>query len=339
MARKAASSTTSAIDAGTRVLVLHGPEAFVQQQHLEALREALRQKHREVQTIHFEGETCALSDVLDELRSFGLMADYKIVVVEGSEKFVTSHRPALERYAAAPVDHATLVLKAETWRPGNLDKAIAKVGCVLKCEAPTGARLLQWVTQRAAAAHSRTLTPPAAQLLVQRVGAHLMALDNELAKLALLVEPQASIDEALVGELVGRASDEKAWAVQEPMLKALLAPFTGVPQALGSLHELVNLADESDIAVSYFVADLFRKLDLAARMKQQGINDFQIGRELKLWGDRQTLFMQALKAHRSSATARWFDRVIACDRGAKSGWGEPMRNLECFCALLTDEKS
>lgn len=334
MARRAASSKTPTLGPDTRICVLHGPEQWLKSRYLQDLRKALDQAHGETETFSFNGETASLADVLDELRSYALMQHHKIVLVDNAQDFVKEHRKVLERYAEAPVDHATLVLRSDSWNKGTLDKLIAKVGCVIKCEPLKPAEAKAWLIKRCPAEHGKTIEPAAASLLVERMGSELMPLDSELAKLALMVQPGEPIERGLVEQVVGKSSDEKAWEVQEAVLTGLSSRSSG--QALTKVRELIDLAGQAEVLVMYFVADLVRKLNIAVLMKQSGIPEGVIGKELKLWGPRQQLFMGVLRRMDPKSLAATFDDVLEADRRSKSGFGNSRRNLECFCVRLAD---
>jgi len=296
----------------------------------------MRGTHGEVETLTFDGKTAQLADVLDELRSYGLMQQYKLVVVDDADQFVSNHREVLMRYAEAPVDNGTLVLRVARWYKSNLDKAIDKVGCVFKCEPMKQPEAIAWLMERATTHHGRKLDRATADILVRRLGVALGRLDTELAKLALLVGDGEPIDKKLIDEVVGRGSDEDAWAVQEAVLEALNRPGGG-GAAIAKLHELVDLSGQPPILVSYFVADLMRKLHQAAMMRAAHVSDGQIARDLKLWGPRQTMFMSLLRRISDRSASRLFDRIVRADRRSKSGFGDALRNLEGFCAVLADE--
>lgn len=339
MARKpSVAASSKSASAPARILVLHGPEEMRKREALDQLRALLEAAFGQTDTVLFDGKAALLADVLDELRSLSLMQQYKIVLVDDADVFVTAHREPLERYAAAPVDSATLVLRSVKWNKGNLDKLIEKVGSVVKCESLAAREVPAWLTERARTTHQRKLEPRAAQFLAERLGGDLMMLDNELAKLALLAGEKDAITVAMVEQVVGRGSDEDAWAIQECLLAALADPS---PRTIGKtvemVHELVDLSGQPDILVSYFVADLMRKLQLGLLMRKQGMSEFEIGKEFRLWGPRQEAFARALRGLKEATAARLFDRIIRMDVRAKTGRGEAMRNLECFCAVLGDE--
>lgn len=327
------------LDESVRICVLHGPEMMLKRQYFRQLRDIMEKVHGQVQVSQFSAGESDLAEVFDELRSYGLMQQYKLVVVDEADEFVSLYRAALERYAQNPVDHGTLVLRSTKWNKGNLDKAIAKVGCLIKCDAPTPAVAATWLVKQAKG-HKCKLDKATAQILVDRLGRDLMRLDAELAKLALLVEPGAKIDEQLIDQVVGRSSDQAAWQVQEAVLQALSSGTTlgrtAGGKAIEKVHELVDLSNQPDILVLYFMADLIRKLNIALQMRKAGSNDAVIGRQMKLWGPRQTLFMSLLRRLSPQRAGMLLDQIVKADAGSKSGLGNAMRNLECFCTILSD---
>jgi DNA polymerase-3 subunit delta len=335
MARKPATQSTGP-SADTRIAVLHGPEEMQKRDALDALRAALGAAHGQVETFVFDGKTAPLADVLDELRSFSLMQTYKIVIVDDADVFVTSHREALERYAASPVDNATLVLRSGKWNKGNLDKAIAKVGFLAKCEPMRGAEVKGWLLRRAQSHHRATLEPRAADLMIERMGTEAALMDGELGKLAVLAGEGKPITVAIVEQVVGRSSEEEGWAIQEAVLDAI-GKGEGGP-AIVKLHELIDLSGESDIMVLYAVGDLVRKLHLGLLLREQGMSDFQIGKELRIWPrERAQAFGRAIKGLTPAKLAAMFDQIVRLDVRAKTGRGTAMRNLEGFCAVMGDK--
>lgn len=338
MAKRAA-NPDAALDASTRICVLVGAEEMLKQEHLATLRTAMEAEHGQVEVFLYDGKIAPLADVLDELRSMSLMQSYKLVIVDDADVFVTAHRDAMERYAEGPVDNATLVFRASKWNKGNLDKLIEKVGAILSCAPLTHDAALQWMTRRASSEHKRKIEPAAAALLVERIGADLMLLDSELAKLSVAVADDKPIGVEAVRELVGRSSDEEAYAIQDALIEAMASggDSSKVRHLLNELHEVVSVAGQPDVLVAYFVADVIRKLHIGTMLRKQGAGDSQISSALKLWGPRQQAFMQVLRKCDPKRTRALFDRIMRLDARSKSGFGEPLRNLEGFCAAIAQE--
>ncbi|QDU33666.1 DNA polymerase III subunit delta [Poriferisphaera corsica] len=333
--KKATSKPAATVDASTRILVLHGPDEMQKREHLTTLRNALAKQHGEVETFNFDSRTATLADVFDELRAYSLMMTYKIVIVEDADQFVKSHRDALERYADAPVDHATLILRANTWHRGNLDKKITPIGAIIKCEPATQAQAIQWAVKHCKKQYKTEIDRPAAQLLVERLGPDLLMLDTELGKLSLMTSsPDQPITAQLVEQTTQKGSDEEAWAIQEAILDGIVNNTPG--KSIEMLHELIDLSGKPDVLVMYFVADLMRKFANARSMKLAKIPDATIAKQLKLWGPRQQKFFRALSilGSKPGAIATVFDNAVQMDKRSKSGLGNALSNLETFTFKL-----
>jgi DNA polymerase-3 subunit delta len=334
MAKAANSSPAVRFTGEERLVVLHGPEYFLKIHYLHELRTAVEKaKGGEADTLHFDGQKAALADVLDELRSFGLMQQHKIVVVDDAEDFVTAHREALERYAASPVDIATLVLRSGKWvSTAKLHKAVEKVGAVVKCDKLNAEAAAAWARRHCQTKYGLTIAPEAATMLVEHVDTDLGRIDTELGKLAVGVPEGQAIGAAQVESLVGRASDQEAWAIQEALL-------SGDPrQAIGKLRELIDLSGASEVLVTYAVADLMRKLHHAAVLLGRRMNDFAVCSSLKVWPqERQRPFLAAARRLGVARAARLAGQIIELDARSKSGVGEPAQALERFCVQFTGQ--
>ncbi|MCC5824267.1 MAG: DNA polymerase III subunit delta [Phycisphaerales bacterium] len=298
-----------------RVVILHGKELFLRTEYTDHLRKLLRQAHGECEFVKFDGASAQPAEILDECRSFGLMATHKLVVVDDADQLLTQDtRPMFERYCEAPADQATLVLRAPTWRAGNLDKAAAKVGVVIKCDEVPPAQAARWAVRRAERTHGVRLAPDAAAMLIDRTGSDLGRLDGELAKLASAAGEGAAITTALIAELVGLTREEEAWAIQALLL-------SGDPErALRELRVIMgNGAKDAGVPVSYACCDLARKLVGAAEGMAAGTPPGKLRSALKLWGDSERLVFDNARRLGPARARALFDAAIGVDAGIKSG--------------------
>ncbi len=341
--RKSSGSGTVSFQADARVVAFAGSDDAVRGMHFKRLCGTLESAHGNVDRIDFDGRQCTLADVLDELRSYAMLQDYKLVVVEEAEAFVRAHRDALQRYAENPVDHATLVLQCGRWYAGKLDKAIASCGAVVKCESPKPADARRLLMERCQAEHGRKLSDGAAGLLVERLGTDLGRLSTELDKVMLLAGPDGTIGRDLIESVTGRSSDEQAYAVQDAVLEALDGAGRGRPAACGDalarIHDLVALAEQSDVALCYFVADLMRRIEQGVMLRRAGQPPQAVARELRLWGPSRDAALELMGTMAPQRAGRWFDRAVAADADFKSGRGTALRNLERLCVDLVADRT
>jgi DNA polymerase III delta subunit len=283
MARKPAAPAKE-LSPSLRIVILHGKEPFIRAQKTSEIREALVKEHGGVDTFAFDGATATAADVLDECRSFGLIAQHKLVILDQAEQLVKEDTRALfERYAEAPCEGATLLLRADTWRAGKLDKLVEAVGAVVQCLPPDDAEARRWVAERAKTEHKAEIQPEAAKLLVMRVGPDLGKLDSELGKLAAAAAsgPKPVITPNLVEYFVGASRDEQVWGIQSSLLTA------GPEEALQHVRYVIDVSRHPPDLVMYAMVDLARKVHGASRALSQGMQAGALRGPLKLWGSSE----------------------------------------------------
>jgi len=313
MPRQAATSEASPDD---RVVVFKGKDEYLRSLRTERLIERVREARGDAEAIRFDGASADPADVLDECRSLDLLLRPKVVVVDEAEKLVReSARPLFERYAENPPDSAVLVLRSGAWRPGKLDKLIAKVGSIIDCDHLTPSQAANWAAGRARKRHETTLEPAAAARLVERLGVDLGRLDSEVAKLAAAVaaDPGAtSITAEHVRELVGATREEEAWAIQARLL-------AGPEEALSAVREALEDWRQPPVMVMFACVDLARKVHGASRLLGQGVPPQGVAKQLKLWGDSRDGVLAVARRVDPDRAARALRRLIGLDRDSKSG--------------------
>lgn len=317
--------------AGDRVAALVGRELFLRQEYTAQLRAQLEAAHGQVDTVRFDGASASAADVLDECRSFGLLAAHKLVLVDDADLLINAEtRPLFIRYCEAPSDGATLVLRADKWTGSGLDDRINDVGTLYRCEAVAEDQALRWAVRRARHAHNATLADDAARLLLDRTGPDLARLDTELGKLAASAGPGGAITRDTVLELVGQSREEELWALQAELLSAQPA------RAIAYIRRLLDGAPrDAAVMVTFACVDLTRKLMGASAGLAQGANPGTLTRELKLWGPSATPLLEAARRLRPRDARRLFAQAIDADAAQKSGLGRPDRVLERLAVRIT----
>lgn len=324
------------LTAATPIVILHGKERFLQDVYMRRLRDLLIEAHGQdgVDAVRFDGGSATPADILDEARSFGLMQQHKLIIVDNADQLLKADddarparghvtpRQAMEHYAEQPSDSATLVLRADTWRPGNLDKKVAAAGgAVIKCEPPSPGEAIAWAKARCKKRHGATIENDAAAMLVDFVGADLGRLDMELAKLAML-DPGAPITAAQVREMTGQTREEAFWSIQEALLSGRAS------DSIGQLRDLIEISRHDPIAIGWSYSDLARKLHGASWGMRQGMNPGALMKALKLWGASGEAILSGGRRLTPSQARDLLRACVEADRGAKSGLGDPRRTLE-----------
>jgi DNA polymerase-3 subunit delta len=353
---KAAAEKSAPLSAASRLVVLHGCDRYLADEHLRVLREALVKAHGEsgVDTIRFDGNQGAkiIADLLDEARSFGLMRQHKILLVDNADILLKateddapaagrtkrghapqSARQLLESYTQDPSDAATIVLRANTWRPGNLDKAIVAMpnsaGSLIKCEAPSPAEITAWAQKRAKVRHNTSIDASTAAMLVDAVGTDFGRVDNELEKLALAAGGDRSpITADLVESMVRVSREDEFWSIQSALITGEAAA------ALAQLRDLIEVSRHDPVPITFSYVDMAKRVHLAARAQAGGTPIASIAPQLKIFGfgPARDAAIQSMSPAAQSAgvdgAAKLLKSAVATDAHNKSGMGEPVRNLE-----------
>ncbi|MCL4222750.1 MAG: DNA polymerase III subunit delta [Phycisphaerales bacterium] len=314
--------------AGDRFIVLSGRETFLQQQRTGELREALKVAFGEIDTLRFDGKEADAAAVLDECRSFGLIATHKLVIVDDAEELVKeATRPLFERYAQAPCEGTTLVLRSSLWRPGKLDKMVT----VIKCEEfKRDEEGVAWAVRRAADAYGYRLDTAAAEELVERTGLSLARLDSELGKLALAAD-RGRVDRQAVLSLVGQTRPLEPWPLRERLLAG------NAESAIKYMRDTLENSKNTEIPLLFACTSLARDLYACAAAQPLRIPPAQLAARL---GKRKESFIRdALAAATKLSPARAAPLLKACTRAdahAKSGVGRTDRTLETLAVLFAE---
>ncbi|MCA9277911.1 MAG: DNA polymerase III subunit delta [Phycisphaeraceae bacterium] len=335
MARKASTQSSPPAQPSTahRVVILTGADEFLRRHYTTVYRELLEAEHGEVEVLRFDGEQAQPAEVLDELRSFGLMQQYKLVVVESADKFLAEgNRAVIERYTQQPVESATLILRSGAWRPGNLDKMVAEVGAVIKCEPLSVPDATRWAQGRTQKRYEAKLDDDAARALVDRVGVDLGRIDAALGKLAIGAGKGGTITREMVNDMVGVSREHDFWSIQQWLIG------TKPEMALSQLRERIDQSPrDAAVPITFACTDLARKIHGMTVGLKQGDNPRSLAGTLKLWGPSFDAVLSASRRADPEKTLALLNAATRADQHQKSGVGDSTRILERlvlqFCAL------
>ncbi|MEX0938563.1 MAG: DNA polymerase III subunit delta [Pirellulales bacterium] len=250
------------------ICVVFGDERFLKQEVLAEVRRAVLEVESgegDFALSRYVGDDAELRDVLDALSTRALFGGgRRLVIVDEADGFVKKYRPALEDYVARPATGGVLVLDVTTW-PKNtrLYKSLAAGGHLqVHCEVPSAARLAKWLRSRAQKRHECKLEPAAAEMLVETAESDVGLLDQELARLSLLVSPDEPITAELVRTSVGNWRSRTAWDMIDAAAEGNAA------EALRQLDRLL-LAGENPIGLFAQIAATLRRFATAVSLIEE----------------------------------------------------------------------
>lgn len=213
-------------------------------------------------------------DVADELSTVSLFGGGgpRLVILERADAFVSAQRSKLEDFAAKTKPIGVLVLEVEDW-PGNtrLFKALDQSGLQIDCRPPQKkgkskdideAAIARWITSWAKTQHQVQFASEAAQHLLDLTGPSFGLLDQNLAKIALLVASGEKVTPQQVQEIVGGWRGKSIWE----LVDAAVAGETA--QAMEQLDRLLH-SGEHPLAVVGSLSWSLRRYAAATRAFQQ----------------------------------------------------------------------
>ncbi len=194
------------------------------------------------------------ADVVAACNTVPFASPVRLVEVRAADKLIKADAEAIVAYLSSPNDTTVLALVAEKLAKNTrLYKAVAALGktAIITCDAPK-ARDLPKLVRDMAVTHGITISPAAAQLLVDLVGEDTVHLDAELKKLSVAHMGSGPVSDAEVRAAVVRTAEVKPWEFVDAFAardtrKCLLclermkseSPFSLLPRCTSRLRELI----------------------------------------------------------------------------------------------------
>ena len=260
----------------TGVCVLFGDEPFLKRLALQTVRKLVVGDDRDVPVTSHDCEERMPDwrDVADELATVSLFGGGpRLVMLQRADGFVTVNRQRLEEYVAKPRTSGVLLLEVDDW-PANtrLYKAVDQAGLQINCRPPERqqgktksldeAAVVKWIVGWGKSQHRLSLDKEAAQLLLDLTGPSFGVLDQDLAKLSLLVKPGEKVTTEAVQQIVGGWRTKTTW----DLVDAAAAGDAG--DALVQLDRLLQ-SGEHPLALVGSISWSLRRYAAATRIFQQ----------------------------------------------------------------------
>lgn len=260
----------------------------------------------------FDGATATGADIVAACNTMPFGSDKRLVVVNAADALKKADSEALVDYLAAPADFTVLALVSRKLAKNTrLYKAAAAVGkqAVIDC-APKTKRELPSTVRSMATSHGITLTPDAADLLVQLVGENTVRLDAELTKLALAHASNQPIGASEVDALVERSAEAKPWDFTDAFMARDVAKCLTVYKELGaSVYSMLPRCVEC-----------IRQMLTAHALSSRGQSGASaLAKQLKMpdWKARKVL--DAARKWRGAELRAALSSARDCEQGMKSG--------------------
>ncbi len=301
------------------VILLAGPQAFLREYILDALRARLAGEGVGYGSFQV-GASGDFSRVIEELVEPGLFASRKLIACRvlrsRRERAGESAEPVAKNSDGAADEGALvhaigqlkgpshLVLLYENAAPAKLRQAIEKDGVVVNCAKPFDNQIVQFA-QAFARALGLKLSSAAIELLAARYGADLAAMNNALNKLAIGYEPGETIEASQLREPAAQGVPE-VFELAESLTRGQAG------RAFSLLERSLTVGRDPFELLAVEIIPVLRRILLGASMlRKKDSTPAEIARQLGL-SPTSPLLTRALDAARRFG----FERVALAYRTA-----------------------
>ena len=305
------------------IYVVAGKDRFlVESDCMRLLDELIPQAEREMGLICPDADKADVAEVLDELRTPGLLAPNKVVFLRDADGFISANRDILERYFDKPSTSGVLVLAVASWpKNTNLAKKLGAVGRLVNVSGIKAEHLPDFVARYAAERHQKTISRATAGILVELVGDETGMLAAEVDKLVMFAEGRKNITSDDVTAVVGRNRLFDAFEVIGAMSRGDTGP------AIERLRNMFKGDRDAEYTVVGAFAWHFRRMFLAKSMLAGGAQPYEIAGRLKIWRDKEGFFNQ-LRRMSLVDIGCVLRELAAIDHATKTGEGTAAAAIE-----------
>ena len=324
------------------VCIVFGDDAFLRTSAVRHIRDqVLAAEDAEFALCQFEGDHITFKDILRELQTVAMFGGgQRVVRVDEADSFVTKNRTELENYVENPSRQSVLILQLKTFASNTkLYKKIIESGLLIEAKTKPEKEMPQWVMQWSKHHHKTVCDSAAAEMIVQRIGLEHGLLDQELAKLSLMVtNDKKGITPELVEQAVGSWRSRTAFEMLDLALKGktaaairqLDALILAGENAVGILAQIAYTLRKLAAATELILDAEHRKIKMSVRsaLEKVGVKGFVLGKT-----EEQLLH---LGRHRGTKLSDWLLQLDLDLKG--NSRNEPRLLLEKFIVKLSMTK-
>ncbi|MGC6430815.1 MAG: DNA polymerase III subunit delta [Jejuia sp.] len=168
----------------------------------------LNETERGFNQMVFYGRDISVEDIVSNAKRYPMMAEYQVVIIKEAQDLSRTIEK-LAKYAENPQTTTILVVN---YKYKNIDKrkalykAIKKTGVVYESKKLYENQVSDWI-RRVLSPKGYTITPKAAQMLVEFLGTDLSKINNELEKLQIILPKGHQITPEAIEENIGISKD------------------------------------------------------------------------------------------------------------------------------------
>ncbi|MCP3030374.1 DNA polymerase III subunit delta [Halobacillus sp. A1] len=267
------------------IYLLYGTESFlIQEQKQKLIEKTLAPEDREFNISQYDLEESPIEDAITDAETFPFLGDNKVVIVYNPvflkakpDSLPFEHDvDALLKYIENPADYSKLIIIAPYEKVDERKKVfkqLKKHAEIIMCQAVKEWDIDKWIQSIAKDLHI-TVPESIHELFAQEVGTNLMALRQEMEKLALNLEEGGVVTRELAEELLSHSSETSGLKMVDAVMERDLG------RAVTLFKDLLK-ANEEPISLVALLASQFRIISQVKVLKQKGYAQNQMREYVK----------------------------------------------------------
>jgi DNA polymerase-3 subunit delta len=347
------------------VYLVHGEEPFLRERAVQRILERLApapEMDHALSRYDGEGdEKTSLSAVVTDLCTPSLFSPVKIALVRRAGPALEAEGEALIGFPGEAPDGSHLLLEApKVDMRRKWARAVKKGGGLVSCpklydqpppwsEAPRWENPLARWTEREARSHGLVLDPRAAQHLIDRVGASLRGLFEEIEKLALYLraspEHPVEVSDRRIDDVVGEYNEFGLFKLTDAVGARDLAAALRIAGALftqglhrpgrsGVVHDAGAIATLCTERIYAKIREIYR----ARGVLDRGGGVEGLVKELGKHKAFAPKLARECRGFSPDEAGELLRALVACDLGIKTGRGRPRMLLETLIGKIAGSR-
>jgi DNA polymerase-3 subunit delta len=300
------------------VLLLYGEEGYLIDRIVNLILEkGVDPATRDFNLNLFNADSVEGEQVVQVVSSYPMMAERRVVILKGVQKFGKNDRERIRHYAEKPLESTCLVMTA-----GKIDKRTGFFKAVLKCAESVECKPLyedkatDWIIQTFRK-DDIAISLEGAAFLVEQTGTGLWNLHHEIEKVKAYTAGKPKLTLADIKGVVGYGRDYTVWDLTDQVA------LRKMEKALTILDRLLN-AGQAPIGI---IMDLAKRVQILLQMKvllQTGTRRSNIHTALKLHPYRAKKLLEQESKFQLEELERNMEILMKADLFIKTGRMDPL---------------
>ncbi|MDC3413326.1 DNA polymerase III subunit delta [Aquibacillus sp. 3ASR75-11] len=268
------------------IYLVYGTESYLIQDVKQYLvRYVLNEADKDTNVSTYDLEETTIQDVITDAETYPFFGGTKLIFAyhpiflkARPDKVAVEHNmDALQSYLINPAPYTVLIFIAPYEKVDErkkITKTIKKSGEIVHCEPVKEWELKKWIDKIASDLNIE-LQDTVNELIAQEVGPNLLALQNEMQKLALYVGDHGFVTVDIAEQLLSNSAETSGFKLVDAVIDQKL------DKAIQIFKELEK-AKEEPIALLALLASQFRTIYHVKVLSEKGYSQKQMAQQLKV---------------------------------------------------------